>query len=88
MMSINRTRSRFSDDAKAIMKHVHDFCKDEKESGIMISLNKPMERTTALTGVSKSTILRISKGNEATSTQKKLARFERFRPKLEIKKYL
>lgn len=68
------SRSQYSEDAKEIVKNVHDFCKKEKEAGyVCIDLKKGMERTTALTGVSKSTIARIVKGMDGSVGKDKSA---------------
>ena len=46
---------RYSDNAGAIIENVYKFCKEEKKSGMKLSLNRVWDRTAALTGVSRST---------------------------------
>ena len=46
---------RYSDDARAIIENMHKFCMEEKESGRKLSLHRVLDRTAALTGVSRST---------------------------------
>ena len=57
-----QTPYRYSADAKEIIRNVHNFCKQEKEDGLKISLNQAKERTSTMTGVSKSTIERLPDG--------------------------
>ena len=46
---------RYSDDARATIENVYKFCMEEKKSGVKLSLNRVLDRTAALTGVSRST---------------------------------
>ena len=49
---VKRTRYGYSPDAKEINRNIHNFCKQEWEDGLKISLNKAKERTSTMTGVS------------------------------------
>ena len=46
---------RYSDDARATIENVYKFCMEENKSRTKLSLNRVWDRTTALTGVSRST---------------------------------
>lgn len=50
---------RYSDDARDIIRNVHQFCMEEKDSGLKFSLARVWERVAALTGVSRSTAQKI-----------------------------
>ena len=65
---------RYSDNAGAIIENVYKFCMEEKKSEMKLSLNRIWERTTALTGVSRSTA-------QKSVEEKKKARDEQQQPK-------
>ena len=50
---------RYSNDARAIIENVNKFCMEENASGMKLSLAHVWDRTTALTGVSKSTAEKV-----------------------------
>ena len=64
---------RYSDDAGAIIETVYKFC-TEKKSGMKLSLNRVWDRTAALTGVIRSSALKIVE-------EKKKAQDEQQQPK-------
>ena len=64
----------YSDDARAIIKNVHNFCMEKNKSGRKLSLNGVWYRTAALTGVSRSTAQKIVE-------EKKKAQDEQQQPK-------
>ena len=65
---------QYSEDAKEIIHNVHYFCKQEKEDELKISLNQAKERTSTMTGVSKSTIERLMKRDKTKEEKPKLPR--------------
>ena len=64
----------YSDDARAIIESVYNFCMEEKKSGRKLSLNRVWNRTAALTGVSRSIAQKIVE-------EKKKAQDEQQQPK-------
>ena len=72
-----QTPYRYSADAKEIIRNVHNFCKQEKEEGLKISLNQAKERTSTMTGVSKSTIERLMKRDRTKKEKPELPRTKR-----------
>ena len=54
-----RLALRYSGDARAIVENVYKFCMVEKKSGMKLSLNRELDRTAAVTGVSRSTSQKI-----------------------------
>ena len=72
-----QTPYRYSADAKEIIRSVHNFCKQEKEDGLKISLNQAKERTSTMTGVSKSTIERLMKQDKTKEEKPELPRTKR-----------
>ena len=72
-----QTPYRYSADAKEIIRNVHNFCKQEKEDGLKISLNQAKERTSTMTGVSKSTIERLMKRDKTKEEKPELPRTKR-----------
>ena len=61
-----QTPYRYSADAKEIIRNNYDFCKREKEDGLMISLKQVKERASTATGLSKSMIERVMRRDKAT----------------------
>ena len=72
-----QTTYQYSADAKEIIRIVHYFCKQEKEDRLKISLNQAKERTSTMTGVSKSTIERLMKRDKTKEEKPKLPRTKR-----------
>ena len=72
----NQTPYRYSADAKEIIRNVHNFCK-QKEEGLKISLNQAKERTSTVTGVSKSTIEQLMKRDRTKEEKSELPRKKR-----------
>ena len=64
----------YSDDARAIIENVYKFCMEEKKSGRKLSLNRVLNRTVALTGISRSISQKIVE-------EKKKAQDEQQQPK-------
>ena len=73
----NQTPYRYSADALEIIRNVRNFCKQEKEDGLKISLNQAKERTSTMTGVSKSTIERLMKRDKTKEEKPELPRTKR-----------
>ena len=67
-----KLRSLYGD--TAIIEKVDKFCMEEKKSGMKLSINRVWDRTTALTGVSRSTAQKIVE-------EKKKAQDEQQQPK-------
>ena len=59
----------YSDDAGAIIGNVYTFCTMEKKSGRKLSLNRVLDRTAALTGVSRSNAQKIVEEKKAQDEQ-------------------
>ena len=64
-----QTPYRYSADAKEIIRNTHDFCKQEKEDGLKISLNQVKERASTATGLNKSMIERIIATRQGDRTE-------------------
>ena len=73
-----QTPYRYSADAKEIIRNTHDFRKREKEDGLKISLNQVKERASIATGLSKSTIERVMRRDNATELKPQLTRGQLF----------
>ena len=65
---------RYRDDARATVENVYKFCKEQKRSGMKLSLNRVWDRIAALTGVSRSTAQKMVE-------EKKKAQDEQQQPK-------
>ena len=60
---------RYSYDAGAIIENVYKFCMEEKKSGMKLLLNRVLDRTAAVTGVSRSTAQKIVEEKKAQDEQ-------------------
>ena len=60
---------RYSDDAGAIIENMYKFCMEEKKSGIKLSLNRVLDRTAAVTDVTRSTAQKIVEEKKAQDGQ-------------------
>ena len=60
---------RYSEDARATIENVYKFCNEQKMSGMKLSLNRVWDRTTALTGVSRSIAQKIVEKKKAPDEQ-------------------
>ena len=56
---LHSVKWRNSDNARATIEDVYKFCMEQKKSGMKLSLNRVLDRTAALTGVSRSTTQKI-----------------------------
>ena len=56
---LNSLKWRSLYDAGAIIENVYKLCMEEKKSGMKLSLNRVWDRTEALSGVNRSTTLKI-----------------------------
>ena len=60
---------RHSDDARATIENVYKFCKEQKRSGMKLSLSRVSDRTEALTCVRRSTAQKIVEEKKAQDEQ-------------------
>ena len=74
-----QTPYRYSADAKAINRNIHDLCKREKVDRLKISLNQVKERASIAKGVSKSMIKRVIRQDKATEQKPQLTRGQLFK---------
>ena len=72
-----KNTSPYSTDAKDSIRNVHNFCKQEKEDGVNISLNQAKESTSTMTKVSKSTIKRLMKRDKTKEEKPEQPRMKR-----------
>ena len=74
-------RQPYSEEASIIVRNVHSLCTAEKKHGLEISLDRSLDRTAALTGVSKATVKRmLARETAAAAAEPKkvaIARVER-----------
>ena len=60
---------RYSDDASATIVNIYKFCKEQKRSGMKLSLNRVWDMTAALTGFNRSTAQKIVEEKKAQHEQ-------------------
>lgn len=57
----------YNKDAKQILQNVFQFCRKEKQEGLLVPLDRVADRTATMTGVSRATVYRVSRQQSETA---------------------